>query len=313
MKEVSNIKTIAGMLAFASFCLIMLGGYVRGTGAGLACPDWPLCYGKIVPDELKPGLFQEVTHRFLAAGVSVGFLVLLFLSFQKRLIFPRLLRYNFFIAVILICQVILGGLTVIMKLNPFIVTAHLALGTLFFQLLFLIALPEKKSESLAFGSRLLSVLSGLLVLLVFAQILLGGFMAASGASLVCPNLFTCTGSTYELLPPQLIHMLHRVNGLLVLFFALGLAFNSASQDEPKGHIFGLLLLVLLQVILGFASVYFRVPVVMAVIHLGLAQLILASAIIFFRRKTSGFAIFDSPIGQASLNIVSVKSVSLQVK
>ncbi|MHA2172479.1 MAG: COX15/CtaA family protein, partial [Candidatus Kariarchaeaceae archaeon] len=37
------------MLVITTYTLILMGGYMKAIGAGLACPDWPLCYDKFIP------------------------------------------------------------------------------------------------------------------------------------------------------------------------------------------------------------------------------------------------------------------------
>ena len=88
-----NVKTVrvsACAIAAGSLVLVCLDGFVRGTGAGLACPDWPLCYGRAVPDPVHPGVLQEVGHRYLASLVSVATICLSFISFANRRVLPRL-------------------------------------------------------------------------------------------------------------------------------------------------------------------------------------------------------------------------------
>ena len=54
--------------------LIVLGASVRAFEAGLACPDWPLCFGQIIP-EMNLEVAFEFGHRVMAGGVSLLFAV----------------------------------------------------------------------------------------------------------------------------------------------------------------------------------------------------------------------------------------------
>ncbi len=296
------MRAIAAGLGAVSLVLVALGGYVRGTGAGLACPDWPLCYGRIVPDELKPGIAQEVGHRYLASIVSFGTMGFAILAFINRRSYPRLWSGSRIALLLLAIQVVLGGLTVLLQLNPFIVTAHLAVGTIFFQLLMWLATERmpglKKREDIGLMKRppvpeksWLVRLMFLLCAGIFLQILLGGFVGASGASLACPDLPLCFGS---LLPEhaggaQVVHMIHRATGILL--FALSLALTiwvrplSRGRKKKRGHLAGITGLIFLQILVGISNIYFRVPVSNAVTHLVLAQLILFGALSYFRRIT----------------------------
>src|SRR2546428_7847457 len=56
--------------ALAMYGLIVLGSVVRTTGSGLACPDWPLCEGRIIP-RLELPVMVEWLHRTPALGVSI--------------------------------------------------------------------------------------------------------------------------------------------------------------------------------------------------------------------------------------------------
>src|SRR5437879_10552588 len=61
---------LASAAVVATFVLIILGGLVRATGAGLACPDWPLCHGRLIPP-LDPLVLVEWSHRFVASIVGI--------------------------------------------------------------------------------------------------------------------------------------------------------------------------------------------------------------------------------------------------
>src|SRR3954469_22329765 len=52
--------------------LMALGAGVRAMQAGLSCPDWPLCFGKVIPD-FHVGVYFEFIHRSYAGLVSILF------------------------------------------------------------------------------------------------------------------------------------------------------------------------------------------------------------------------------------------------
>src|SRR5882762_8366747 len=62
------------LLAVATLFLIIAGAAVTSNEAGLSVPDWPLSYGKVMP-EMKDGVFYEHGHRLVAS--TVGFLTVI--------------------------------------------------------------------------------------------------------------------------------------------------------------------------------------------------------------------------------------------
>src|SRR5271170_1323059 len=76
------MKRALAVLAVLIFFLIVVGGMVRNLGAGLSCPDWPLCQGRIIP-EFDIRVFAEYFHRLFAATVSILTLILSVLIFSN--------------------------------------------------------------------------------------------------------------------------------------------------------------------------------------------------------------------------------------
>ena len=69
-----KIGLLLGATVLCTYLLMVMGTFVTSTGSGLACPDWPLCYGTVVPPRYL-SIWFEWSHRLL--GGLTGFFVLL--------------------------------------------------------------------------------------------------------------------------------------------------------------------------------------------------------------------------------------------
>jgi heme A synthase len=255
-------------LSILTLALIALGSYVRATGAGLACPDWPLCFGKAVPD-FEFGVTQEVVHRYIAGLVVLFTVYIVFEGWRNRSKNKQLLKFGSALLVLVLVQALFGGLTVTMKLNPFIVTTHLALGTLFFQAVSTYGFAGKtQSESRVTNSyRLFRGLVFFTAFLTFLQILVGGFVA-SGA--------------------QVIQVVHRILGfsLAGFFIATWLLSKRLSGLErliSVGPLLRVVYLIGLQIFVGWLNLYYSISPVITVVHIVLAQGILLHLLLIWRR------------------------------
>jgi cytochrome c oxidase assembly protein subunit 15 len=108
---------------------MVLGGYTSAVGAGLACPDWPLCNNAVLPDLANPAIAAEFAHRIFALSASVLILASLLFALLWYRRERRLLALSIGSFVLLAGQIALGALTITSRLDPVIVTSHLAIAS----------------------------------------------------------------------------------------------------------------------------------------------------------------------------------------
>jgi len=277
--------------------LIALGGSVRAMNAGLACPDWPLCFGDFIPD-YHPQVYFEFLHRVLAGLVAIAIVIMNTILLRNREV-PRSTKYLcWFTFVLLFAQVIMGGLTVLKLLQAFIVTGHLALGTGLFAVtcwIYQSIKPEVTGdEKVGFGAKYFSMtirenlsvwvkpFAIFLCVIAYAQILLGGLVASHYAALSCTEFPTCVGGV--MVPtwsgPIGLHVIHRfgayfVFSMVLLFWIL--AWFHLENKIVRNSANTLLALLFVQIGLGIANVLFYTPPLITVLHLTFGALILATA------------------------------------
>lgn len=271
-------------LSILTFVLIVLGATVRAMGAGLACPDWPLCHGQLIPP-MDPQIFIEWFHRLIAGIVSMLFLGMTVAVLALRELRQHFLGLTLAAVCLLFVQIVLGGLTVLHLLAFETVTLHLATGTLFLATLVLIT---ARARRLAGGRRpageaplqsepaILAPLALITMGATFGQILLGGLVSSQYAALACPDFPTCQGMLFPPLEGGVgIHMVHRYGAYtLSLLVAALMLVGGRSSDVAlrRGTLLAFALLVI-QVGLGIANVLLRVPVPLSAAHLGVAELL----------------------------------------
>lgn len=209
-------RKLSLLAAFLALSAIILGAYVRLTDAGLGCPDWPGCYGKVFVSNSGdfqseaakrfPGVavdtvkaWKEMAHRYLAGTLTLliaGMLVCAFRAGERR---ATALGWSGVLLALIIVQALLGMWTVSLKTMPVVVTAHLLLGLVTFWTLswtWLVVTPGAARRPTAIGPAGPAVL-GMLVL--FLQIALGGWVSSNYAGLACGDFPRCQG---QWLPPQ---------------------------------------------------------------------------------------------------------------
>lgn len=322
-------RLLAAAIALA-FAVIALGAYVRLSDAGLGCPDWPGCYGHLlgVPEEAHEQLaanrafpqrpvetgkaWKEMVHRYFAGTLGLlilGICLLAWRAEQRRNQSPALPTVLLGVVAL---QGALGMWTVTLLLKPVIVTLHLLGGMTTLALLVALALRETRPVAEMPASRSghsLPWLAGLVLLAVFIQIALGGWVSSNYAALACTDFPTCQGEWRppmdfahgfaifrelgqtahgELLPfaaLTAIHWTHRLGALAVTLLAGALVLALWRTGAPPWRHWSLVLAgaLALQVALGIANVVLSLPLSLAVAHnLGAASLLTVTLTINLR-------------------------------
>jgi heme a synthase len=186
-EKFSPVKTVRILLyaLIPSVILLMaLGGMTRVMNAGLSCPDWPLCFGTLLP-EMNLQVFLEWFHRVVATTIGAVTFFLFGFSWWTRKQLPKgVVFYTSLALGTVLFQGILGGLTVTESLRFDIVTAHLGTATLF--LLILVGLAAAITPFQATGKKgPLLGLSAIAAVCSYIQVILGGLVASQWALQSC--------------------------------------------------------------------------------------------------------------------------------
>jgi heme a synthase len=267
-------------MALETLLLMAVGSATRVMNAGLACPDWPLCYGELVPvAQMNLQVFLEWFHRLMASLMGSSVIALAGISFWQRRHLPAWLpQASLFALGLIVFQGVLGGLTVTQLLRFDIVTAHLGTALLFFLTLVAMGcalLPgeavrtsQRSPIALSFTSPLwafqatsFSPADGLFNLaagatgLVYLQSLLGALVGSQWAVHQCLSQSSLCG----VLSRHLWGAGPTTLACLVLLGGAGLAWRELG---PRLRVLtgGILACLLLQLVLGVATLYLRLQV-----------------------------------------------------
>jgi len=316
---------LSALLPVLAFVVIVKGAYVRLSDAGLGCPDWPGCYGRLlVPStadevtnpahlEARPletgKAWREMIHRYLASSLGTGILLLALLAWRQRArrspVIPLLL------VPLVVLQGMLGMWTVTWLLKPLAVVAHLLGGFTVLALLWWHWLDTRGADRAQSRSGL-RTFAALAIAALAVQVFLGGWTSANYAALACTDFPRCHGAwwpqtdfanafvlwrglgvNYEFgildTPARTaIHLAHRIGALCVTGVILGLVVAVWRGADARGRRIGWCILALLaaQVLLGITNVLRGLPLPVAVMHNGTAALLLLALVTLFRHASA---------------------------
>ncbi len=279
----TRFQRLALATAIATYILVVIGGTVRVTDSGLACPDWPTCNGSLVP-AFNHHVIIEYTHRLFASLVSV-------LVIATAAVAWRFFRRDRAIVVLasgaiglLIAQILLGAVTVKADLPATVVTAHLGNAMLLLGCVTLLtlvsfqrtrAIVQPAIGSVAAGTRSFRTAAYVAAAGMFVLLLSGAYVASSGAGTSCSTWPLCNGQVIPHGNKYVdIHFTHRVIVVLVTIALIVLAAGARRwlQEEPavRRQVRDALGFFAVQVLLGALNVWTKLATGVRILHLALA-------------------------------------------
>ncbi len=210
-----RLHRIALIAVVVTLCVVVLGAWVRLSHAGLGCPDWPGCYGKLTwpdahgeialanetfperPVEIDKA-WKEMVHRYLAGALILLVAFINWVAWRGGEATRRFRGVAGLVLGIILFQAALGMWTVTLKLKPIIVMAHLMGGMTTLALLSWLAFRSRRApfgqyEPVSGKVRSKRPLVVFALLVLVCQIALGGWTSANYAALSCPDFPQCTG------------------------------------------------------------------------------------------------------------------------
>ncbi|MEM7467424.1 MAG: COX15/CtaA family protein [Pseudomonadota bacterium] len=276
---ISLYRLLTILLPVLAAVVITVGAYVRLTHAGLGCPDWPGCYGQLFvtentqydiekPHELARPVesgkaWREMFHRYIAASLGLGIIVLFALSFSAA-IQPRQTKLLGALVFLVAFQGALGMWTVTLLLKPLVVTAHLFGGLATLSLLFWHLLRHFWSrERQLLRSKGTVRFAGLALIVLIGQIFLGGWTSTNYAALACTDFPSCHGSYW----PQMDF----VEGF-TLWRGLGIDYEYGVLESPArtaihfSHRLWAMVTALVLIVVAFQAIMRDLPAVKTVVE-----------------------------------------------
>ena len=266
----------------ATFILVVIGGTVRATDSGLGCPDWPTCHGKLIPSTDKHTLI-EFSHRTAAMVVGFLFLGVTFFAFKSERRNKLVFWLAFTAGVLLLAQIILGGITVKTELPSEIVAAHLGTAMTFMAVcivtLTISIMRSRGMRAIPFASdRTFTRLALATAAVAFVTLLLGSYISDTDAALACSGWPLCNG---KLVPggdsAVGLHFLHRLVAGALGVMILALIYQAFEERRRQPLLLALAVTAgvayIAQALIGAANIWTGLAAGVVVAHLSLASLL----------------------------------------
>jgi len=275
IRQPVTLRRLALAAVLVNVLIVVTGGAVRLTGSGLGCPTWPSCTdSSLTPTHAYAihGII-EFTNRQLTFLVSLVVLATLVAAVLGR----RQIGLAVLLAASIPAQAVLGGITVLTKLNPWFVAAHFLLSMAIIAVAFLLWWRVRSVPSPTRGSPPLRIAGWLLLAATAAVLAVGTVVTGSG-----PHAGD-KGATHRIqLSPSSVAQLHADLVMLLIGVTVGfvlLARAAGADDGTRRAGYRLLAVELGQGLIGFVQYFTHVPALLVGVHMLGACLVWLAALV----------------------------------
>ena len=306
-----SFRATLRILLGATIGLVVIGVIVRATDSGMGCPDWPLCYGQLIPPTTDSGdviaykAWLEWIHRSIAAVIGLIVLALVFIALRNLKGRRSLQGASIALLALVLFQAWLGRQTVLESNSGASVTAHLASAMAFVGLQVWMLARSGYAETLAGIRRASGSVVAPIVAAgaIYALLLFGSNVTGTDTGLLYPDWPLMGGTLFppitELSTPMILHRYATAIVALILISSLWIV--RREQGSPA-HVRQLLtyatVVFAVQCVIGAVQIFTKLAPWTQTLHVALATMIWiltvgAASIALLEGRAAGRSLVDA--------------------
>ncbi|WP_349864681.1 COX15/CtaA family protein [Leifsonia sp. WHRI 6310E] len=272
----TRLKVIGWVYLVGQIVLVGTGGLVRLTSSGLGCPTWPKCTDASLVNTPEMGIhgFIEFGNRLLGVVLGLIAIVAFLMILKLRKSRPELFWLTLLAGLGIPAQAVIGGISVLTDLNPYVVGLHFVISTVLVALCtaFLIrlyAVPGPRVRAVpGWFAGIAHLTSFVVAVTIIVGILTTGSGPHSGDS----------KATRNNLNPEILEHVHAIPAYVTFALTLVLVIASLRIRTTRVHRYTMYLLAVevLQIAVGLIQANTGLPGILVGIHMMLAATLAAA-------------------------------------
>ncbi len=269
-----QFRTLTFIACFFIGAIIVTGASVRVTGSGLGCPSWPQCSGNdLVPRASESGhAFIEFGNRVFTGLLSISVIVAVLGSFFREPRSKRLIWLSLGLVLGVVAQIVLGGITVLVGLNPLFVAAHMLVSCVILSNAIILCVVSARRETPALRGLWTRHRQLLIAALTFIVVIFGTFVTAAGPHAGDQDVERLNVS---------VQTVARVHSLSAWVLLLVVAYFIVIKKDRTLSLLVLMGTIVVQGAWGYTQYALGVPSWMVVVHVLLAAILFSASQVYW--------------------------------